>query len=44
MAGGGAGAEIMDNVGAGVENKEYRLRNTARYIHIFLAPAPARSL
>ena len=27
-AGEGAGAEIMDNGGAGAENKKFRLRNT----------------
>ena len=30
MAVGGAGAEIMDKGGAGAENKEFRLRNTAK--------------
>ena len=29
MAGAGAGAEIMVKVGAGAENKKFRLRNTA---------------
>ena len=29
VAGAGAGAEIMDKVGAGVENKSFRLSNTA---------------
>ena len=28
VAGAGSGAEIMDKVGAGAENKQIRLRNT----------------
>ena len=32
-AGAGAGAEIMAKVGAGAENKKFRLRNTAEIRH-----------
>ena len=35
-AGAGAGAEIMDKVGAGAENKKIRLRNTDRYYRIYV--------
>ena len=30
VAGAGAGAEILDKFGAGAENKQFRLRNTAK--------------
>ena len=34
VAGAGAGAEIMDKVGAGAENKSFRLRNSDKILKI----------